>query len=137
MVKPENKVVIRFRDGRIVKGYSYDFNPNKETFHVTKGENEREVFEVSTSLMKAVFFVKTFEGNKDHPGADDLSMESLKKIPGLKVKVTFFDDEVMYGSTHGYAPDRKGFFIFPVNKEDNNERVFVIKESTVAVETVR
>ena len=44
---------------------------------------------------------------------------------------------LMYGSTHGYAPNRKGFFILPANKEINNQRVFVIKESTAAVETWR
>ena len=137
MLKIENKVVVRFRDGRMVKGYTYDFNPNRETFHVTDVQNEKEVIEISTSLLKAVFFVKTFEGNKDHRNPDDFSMESLENIPGLKVKVTFSDGEVMYGSTHGYAPQRRGFFIFPADKESNNERVFVIKESTAAVEKWR
>ncbi len=137
MPKIENKVVVRFRDGRMVKGYAYDFNPNKEIFHVTDAHNEKEVTEVSTPLMKAVFFVKTFEGDKDHPDPEDFSQESLKNIPGLKVKVTFFDGEVMYGSSHGYSPQRKGFFVFPADKTINNDRVFVIKDSTVAVETWR
>jgi hypothetical protein len=43
----------------------------------------------------------------------------------------------MYGSTHGYAPERKGFFIFPADKESNNERAFVIVASTDKVETWR
>jgi hypothetical protein len=133
----ENKVVIHFRDGRIVKGYTHDFNPNKDTFHVSKAENGKEVLEVSTSLMKAAFFVKSFEGNKDHPSFDEFSMESFKNTPGMKVKVTFFDNEVIYGSTHGYSPNRKGFFIFPANKELNNQRVFVIKDATISVESWR
>lgn len=137
MPKIENKVVVHFRDGRIVKGYTHNFNPNKETFHVADVKKEHEVTEVSTSLMKAVFFVKTFEGDKNHPDPEDFSMESLKNVPGLKVKVTFFDGEVMYGTSHGYSPQRNGFFIFPADKTINNERVFVIKESTVAVETWR
>ncbi len=37
----------------------------------------------------------------------------------------------MYGSTHGYAPNRRGFFLFPADKQSNNERVFVIQASTV------
>jgi hypothetical protein len=92
---------------------------------------------VSTSLLKAVFFVKTFEGNKNHRSTDDFTVESLRDVPGLKVKVTFSDGEVMYGTTHGYAPERKGFFIFPADKESNNERVFVIRESADGVETWR
>ncbi len=135
MAKIENKVVLHFRDGRIVKGYTYDFNPNRDIFHVVELKNGNGTIEVSTSDVKAVFFVKTFEGNKDHPGPADFSMEAFKNTPGLKVKVTFFDKEVMYGSTHGYSTQRKGFFIFPANKKINNERVFVIRDATVAVET--
>ena len=137
MVNVENKVVVRFQDGRMVKGYTHDFNPNREIFHVSEVQEGGTVIEVSTSLLKAVFFVKTFEGNKDHRSSDDFSMESLKNVPGLKVKVTFSDGEVMYGSTHGYAPERKGFFIFPADKESNNDRAFIIVESTDEVETWR
>jgi hypothetical protein len=136
-LKVENKVVVRFRDGRLVKGFTHDFNPNREIFRVTEAGDGGKVVEVSTSLLKAVFFVKTFEGNKDHRGTDDFTVESLKNIPGLKVKITFSDGEVMYGSTHGYAPERKGFFIFPADKESNNERAFVIVASTDKVETWR
>lgn len=137
MPQIDNKVVVHFQDGRIVKGYTHDFNPNKETFHVSRAKDGQEVVEVSTSLMKAVFFVKSFEGDKDHPNYDDFSLETFKNTPGTKVKITFFDDEVIYGATHGYSPNRKGFFIFPANKDLNNQRVFVIKEATTSVETWR
>ncbi len=137
MLDVENKVVVRFRDGRMVKGYTHDFHPNREIFHVSEVQEGGKVIDVSTSLLKAVFFVKTFEGNKDHRSSDDFSMESLKNVPGLKVKVTFSDGEVMYGSTHGYAPERKGFFIFPADKKSNNDRAFIIVESTDEVETWR
>jgi len=121
----------------MVKGYTYDFNPNRKVFHVTYAREDGKIIEASTSLLKAVFFVKTFEGNKDHRGPEDFSLESLKSAPGLKVKVTFSDGEVMYGSTNGYQPDRKGFFIFPADEESNNERVFIIRQSTVTVDTFR
>jgi hypothetical protein len=136
MIMPtvENKVVVRFRDGKIIKGYTYDFNAQKEIFHVTTNQYANEVIEVPTRQLKAVFFVKTFEGNKDHRNLDDFSPENFTNTPGLKVKVTFFDGEVMFGSTNGYAPERRGFFIFPADEGSNNERVFIIRESTVAVE---
>ncbi|MFX0199141.1 MAG: DUF6982 domain-containing protein [Candidatus Hodarchaeota archaeon] len=137
MLKIENKVVVRFRDGNMVKGFTHDFSPNREIFHVTEAQVGGKVIEVSTALLKAVFFVRTFEGNKNHRSADEFTMESLKNVPGLKVKATFSDGEVMYGTTHGYAPGRKGFFIFPADKGSNNERVFVITESTDRVETWR
>ena len=137
MLKIENMVVVRFRGGRMVKGYTHDINPNREIFHVTEAQDGGKVIEVPTSLLKAIFFVKTFEGKKNHRSAPDFTMESLKNVPGLKVKVTFSDGEVMYGTTHGYALERKGFFISPADKESNNERVFVITGSTDAVETWR
>jgi len=55
----------------------------------------------------------------------------------LKVRVDFLDGEVIYGMTHGYSPSRKGFFVFPADKDTNNERVFVIREATAAVKTWR
>ena len=137
MPKIQNKVVVRFRDGKLLKGYTYDFNPHKKIFHVTEGQYAKEVIEVPTSLLKAVFFVKTFEGNQDHSGPEDFSLESFKNVHGSKVKLTFFDGEVMYGSTNGYTPERLGFFIFPADEKSNNERVFVIRDATVAVETLR
>ncbi|NIS60518.1 MAG: hypothetical protein GTO13_07430 [Proteobacteria bacterium] len=133
----ENKVVVRFRDGRLIKGFTHDFNPTKEVFHVTATDDGGKTIEISTALLKAIFFVKSFEGNKNHRSTDDFSVESLKNVPGLKVKIAFSDGEVMYGSTHGYAPERKGFFIFPADRDSNNDRVFVIVASTDKVETWR
>lgn len=137
MSKIGNEVVVRFRDGSVTKGYTYDFNSNRDIFHVAEVNGNKRTTEVSVLSLKAVFFVKTFEGNKAHRTFGDFTRESLKNTPGLKVKVTFSDGEVMYGSTHGYAPNRKGFFIFPANKESNNERVFIVRESTSEVETWR
>ncbi len=137
MLKVENKVIVRYRDGRMIKGYTHDFKANREIFHVTDVQYGGKVIEVSTSSLKAVFFVKTFEGKKDHRSGNEFSMEGLKNVPGLKVKITFSDGEVMYGSTLGYTPERKGFFIFPADKESNNDRAFIIVDSTDEIETWR
>ncbi len=87
MPETQNMVVVHFRDGRILKGYTYDFNPISETFHVIHAPDDIKVGEVSTSLVKAVFFVKTFEGhNEDHSSSNEFSEDSLKGAAGLKVK---------------------------------------------------
>jgi hypothetical protein len=136
MLRIENKVVARFRDGKMVKGVTHDFNPNKDTFHVTQTGGEKGLLEIQISLLKAVFFVKTFEGNQDYE-EQKFTKEGLKGLPGLKVKVRFLDGEVLYGTTTGYAPERKGFFLQPADKGGNNDRLFVVNESTADVATWR
>ena len=134
MFKIENKVVARFRDGSMVKGITYDFNPNTDIFHITEAGEGKETLEVSVSQLKAVFFVKSFEGSQEYEGKD-FTKESLRHIPGLKLKVAFEDGEVIYGTTTGYTPARKAFFLLPADKESNNQRLYVIRESTNKVET--
>jgi hypothetical protein len=139
MVNLENKVVARYKDGRILKGLTHDFSPIKEIFHLTTADEKKELVEIHLSQLKAIFFVKTLEGNKDYKGPTEAEiLENLKKVPGLKLKITFFDGEIMYGSTQGYQPERKGFFVFPSDKEVNNcERAYIIKDSTLDVKPWR
>jgi hypothetical protein len=134
----KTRVVVHFRDGKIVKGYTYDFTPNRDTFHVSPLRDETQTVHVSTFLVKAVFFVKSFKGNRGHETHEEFSMQNFKfDGVSLKIRVDFLDGEVMYGMTRGYAPNRKGFFIFPADKDTNNETVFVIREATAAVKTWR
>jgi hypothetical protein len=53
----------------------------------------------------------------------------------LKIRITFFDGEILVGTTHGYTPNREGFFIAPLEKDSNNLRVFVISSAVKKVET--
>jgi hypothetical protein len=138
MLNIENKVVARYRDGRVIKGFTHDFNQNKPVFHLSLANNQKEVLEINTCQLKALFFVKTFEGNKDYKGpAEAVLLEKLKKVPGLKMKIMFSDGEVMYGTTQGYEPERKGFFMFPADQGANTERAFIIREATANVTTWR
>lgn len=131
----KNRVVVRYRDGRKLKGFTWDFLPTKDLFHVADEKDEKKISEISTRELKAVFFVKTFEGDKNRqPG---YSLDSFKKIPGLKLKVTFFDGEVLYGTTNAYAPGRKAFFLLPADKTGNNDRVYVFAEATSGIEPVQ
>ena len=132
----EHRVVVHFRDGQIVKGRTFDFTSTKDSFHVTTLHDDRHIVTVFTSLIKAVFFVKTFRGNKNHETHEEFSMENFKfDDASLKVRVDFVDGEVMYGMTNGYSPNRTGFFVFPADKGTNNERVFVLRESIASVKT--
>jgi hypothetical protein len=120
------KVVMRYADGRIIKGYTSDFLPTKLLFHarpVESAPTDRGV-EVSVKELKAIFFVKDFEGDPSHNDYRDFLPG--RHFPGRKVAVTFADGEKLVGATLGYDPGRLGFFITPSDTESNNLRVFVV-----------
>ncbi len=119
------KIVVRYSDGRLIKGFTQDFFPTKELFHLTPLDNPSgEPIEVSMKDLKAIFMVVDFVGQP-------LFKERKKyvegeKPSGRKVEVTFIDGEVLVGSTLGYDPKRQGFFIFPADPKSNNIRIYVV-----------
>ncbi len=119
------KVVVRYSDGKLIKGFTQDFFPNKEHFHLVPAESPSNgAIEVSTKELKAIFVVRDFSG-------DPLYNERKKYIEGekpsgKKVEVTFTDGEVLVGSTLGYDPKRQGFFLFPADPKSNNIRVYAV-----------
>lgn len=127
---PQNKVVIQFKGGNIMKGNTSDFFPNKTGFHVTMLSGEVEQIEIEQ--LKAVFFVKESEGNEFHKDLYDDEIAG----GGRKIKVEFSDSEVVIGYTLSYSPDRHGFFMIPADLEGNNERIFVVKSATKNVKFI-
>ncbi len=144
ILRNQNYVVARYRNGKLIKGITYDFGPQKKGFHVValeeEGEGEKQggkVYEVLFSELKAVFFVKSLEGRRGPPSLKGLlEEEAEEESPGLlKVKITFFDGETLVGTTYGFNPEREGFFLIPSEKESNNLRVFVISSAIKNIET--
>ncbi len=125
-------VVIRYQDKRLVKGTTEDFFPDKPEFHVHEVGNERAPAQkIAIRDLKAVFFVRSYEGNREHVDDDDLSQA---KGQGRKIEVVFKDGEVLRGFTVGYNRMKQGFFMIPADPESNNARVYVIN---AAVREVR
>ena len=132
-----NRVVARFADGRMVKGYTYDFNPGRRSFHVISSvrEKARNADEVAFSNLKAVFFVDSFEGKKERPVSQDVTADQAEIDSSIKVKATFHDGETMTGTTLAFSRDREGFFMTPFDKASNNTRVCVIFNAVEKMET--
>lgn len=122
------KIVIRYADGRLIKGFTSDFFPNKPVFHVQsiRSQPTDKGVEVYVKDLKAVFFVKDFTGNREYH--EDKRFAEGQQPSGRKVEVTFVDDEVIVGSTLGYEPSRPGFFVTPVDPKSNNLRMFIISQ---------
>jgi hypothetical protein len=129
-----SKIVSRFQDGKIVKGYTQNFFPNRPVFHVLPMDaaSRTETTEIQVSELKAVFFVRDFAGNKDYKERKVLAPG--EKIQGRLIEVTFTDGEVLVGSTTGYDPKRQGFFFFPIDPKSNNIKVYIL---SAAIREVR
>jgi hypothetical protein len=127
------KVVVRYSDGKLIKGFTHDFFLNKERFHLIPANNPSgEAIEVAIKDLKAVFLVRGFIGRSLYK--ERKKYIEGEKSSGKKVEVTFVDGEVLVGSTLGYNPKRQGFFILPADPKSNNIRVYVVSS---AVEKVR
>ena len=117
------KVVAHYLDGKVIKGFTQDFAPNKLLFHLYSTETpDGEGIQVLMKDLKAVFFVRDFIGDSQYN--ERKHYVEGQNIPGRKLEVLFLDDETVVGSTLGYDPNRQGFFLFPADPKTNNIRVF-------------
>jgi hypothetical protein len=123
------KIIVRFADGRIIKGYTQNFSPNKPTFYVRPADPKvtDETIEVLLQELKAVFFVRDFSGDPNYQ--EQKKFAEGVKPSGRVVEVTFKDGEQIIGSTLGYDPRRPGFFIFPGDLNWNNLKIFVVSQA--------
>jgi hypothetical protein len=68
MVEPI-KVIARYTHDGMIKGMTHDFFPNKDRFHIiTTGHPSGKPKEVMLKDLKAVFVVRTFEGDPGYIG---------------------------------------------------------------------
>jgi hypothetical protein len=120
-------VVARFRDGRMVKGTTRDFLPNRPLFHVyVDGDEKARALEVTMDSLKAVFFVKDYTGESVR--RDDYDFARAQGY-GRKARVTFHDGEEISGFTTGYNPKAQGFFLIPADQRSNNARIYVLNQA--------
>jgi len=136
--------VVRLNDGSLLKGYLKDFSPDMETVVLREAETDK-VHTLKTGDMKAVFFVKSFEGDYDYK---DKKSYGIRKPTGKRVIVKFKDGERLVGFVDGKVPwqkgfflssrgnDGKGFFLLPADEDTNNIKVFVISSSVDDVTVV-
>jgi len=132
----KKKAVVKYQNSEIIKGWIEDFRPDRESFILFPliEYSEEERMEIKFSSLKAVFFVKDFTGDKDYKKVRTFNVD-LKITPSQrKLIVNFLDGEHLYGTSHSYGRYKIGFFVYPIDPNDNNERIFVVHS---AVESVR
>lgn len=116
------KVIVRYRDGQLLRGYTNNFHTDRAQLHLSDQPCSGKTVMVPLSRLKALFFVREFDGDPRRVDTADFQGRSS----GRKVEVTFHDGEVLVGSTISYRPDGTGFFVQPADPRSNNLRVFVI-----------
>jgi len=131
--EPVNKIVARFADGRVIKGTTADFFPSKDSFHVTVAAAPAgaKPAEIRLKNLKALFFVKDLTGDREHVERNEF--DPSRPPAGRRIKVVFKDGEVLVGTTTGYQPGRRGFFVVPADSGSNIERCYIVAAATKEV----
>lgn len=119
-----DKAVIRFKDKMLLKGRTANFSPDNSTFHLKTLNGESVSVDIDN--LKAVFIVKSFEGDRKY----QYNYSDILPWGGRKIKVEFKDGEVIIGYTTYYQSVGNGFFITPADLKGNNKQVFVVTSAT-------
>jgi hypothetical protein len=127
-----NRVVAHYLDGRLLKGTTSDFFPNRLSFHLQPVEGGPTT-EVRCKDLKAIFFVKDYAGNAQRRDLRGFIAAPGETAQGKKMAVRFKDGELLCGYSLSYLPDREGFFMFPADSGSNNLRIYVLAAGTLAV----
>ncbi|HEV8580537.1 MAG TPA: hypothetical protein VGX68_15830 [Thermoanaerobaculia bacterium] len=129
-----NKIVARYKDGRTVKGTSLDIDPAKPGCHVRTPEGS--TVDVQLKDLKALFFVRSLEGDSTHDESRTPDPRDLRTRGSKLIRLTFEDGEVMVGLTIRYPPNRPFFYMLPVDPESNNLRMLVNGDAVAGMEAV-
>src|SRR5579871_1580649 len=132
------RVVVRYED-RAVRGFA-DVSELGSIDQLLRNDSQypldsirlrlldsETVEEVPTKDAKAVFFVKTFDGDLRHRALH--FHENAPIVPGLWVRVYFYDGEMIEGiisNTRDFVLE-DGFFMRPTDPNGNNRLVYILK----------
>ena len=129
------RLVVRYMDGRRENGVSFALKPKEPIFHLDEVDEEGvttgKTHQVRFSDLKAVFFVKSFDGNFDK------SAKFREWTPeGTEMVVEFRDGEIIRGTTlHRYNELDERFYLVPEDQTSNNISILVEAAAVVGVYT--
>ena len=135
----KKKAVVKYQNGKIVKGWIEDFRPDRESFILFPliEYSEEESLEIKFSSLKAVFFVKDFIGDKDYKKVRTFNVDYKITPSQRKLIVNFKDGEHLYGTSHSYGRYEVGFFVYPIDPKNNNERIFAVNSAVESVHLMK
>lgn len=137
----KHRVVVNLLDGTVVKGYLETTvptdlatlleNPSRKfptQLNLSRADDSRPV-NIDLSKAKAVFFVKSFDGDKVKNPVRFYG--NGPAVHGIWVEVRFKDGEVVEGVIHNSLHHlvEEGFLLSPSDPDGNNEVIYVLKSS--------
>lgn len=124
------KLILRRRDGTMLRCTSRI--PFSAAFQqITVLDEDGKVLKYPLSDLKAIFFVKDFEGNPHYKAGKEFGEGSPRA--GKICSVSFHDGEVIKGRVLNLAEEKTGFFLYPADPLDNNEKVFIVRSHDLKV----
>lgn len=132
-----NKVVVHTTSGETIKGYTGDFSRQKPSFLLSSEDGSIRMNQtILLKDLKAIFFVKSFEGNFLHK--TKLYFENDASY-GKKIIVLFKDGEEFIGRVEAihHDPDDSGFFIFPLDPDSNTIRAFFLNSAILGIQDLK
>jgi len=121
------------KNGEIAKGYSSDFSPEEPLFHLVSITDPLCMEEIRLDNLKAVFFVKDFNGDFLHVDTHEFSDAP---VSGVHIMISFFDGEILFATSNSIDKNGVGFFIHPIDREANTESAFVINSFIHSIDVI-
>ena len=120
------KVIVRTRDKRLFRGFS-KAELIREKIQLVDSKGKKVEFPLDE--LKAIFFVRDFEGDPTYREVRFLGKSSLPAW--VWVQVTFVDGEIMEGRIRNDKSllDPLGFFMWVADEGTNNELVYIVRSA--------
>ncbi len=134
LARPERqRLVVRTNDGETFFGVCFALNVKNEHFHLDlvdkRGQPQGKTRRVLFRDLKAVYYVKSFDGNFDH---SIVYREPHSMGPAIVVE--FSDGEVLRGYMfNNYREDQPRFYVIPEDEKSNNISVLVERAAVKGV----
>jgi hypothetical protein len=125
-----SKVVLRLRNGQVIKGRLARFTPEAGLVGVSVPP-VAEVQLVALESLKAVFYVKDYAGN---PAYNTKRGIFTPDAAGHRIRVRFHDGEELWGTAENLPMSGPGYFLRGGDPDDNNDRVYVVRSSAATIE---
>jgi hypothetical protein len=130
-MEKKEQVVLRYLNGDMEKCLIKPYvSCSLKVIQVIKEDGSVRTIPVKD--LKAIFFVKDLEGKDHKEGSWEIEDPEALKI-GKRVTVTFKDGEKMKGKILGDWKKGEGFFLYPMEINSNNIKVFIVKTSIVEI----